>query len=292
MTFPVYQLLPMFLLLIGPLVVQCNKTLPESWTRNLQEECEKFEQDPKPGVPLIQPHLVATTEVLECPILSLMPSYILLSPVEQYGRPYHMSYNCPKCEPSEVSRELKPVGWQDGRSGQQSMPRRIHGIETPVLLVGRVYRCPSKRTVLAYNPGLLAQIPLQGVLPFELWLRTGFTTNLIRCIHTLLLAGVSVSGVVEWLRRRRAEFYISRCQTLLSIKSHFNAVTFPYPTEDEYRGIWGDLYAPSRHSIASIFLLNFWKRNAQYDREMSKLTIQEDAGWLSCDHTFTSVSKL
>ena len=37
-----------------------------------------------------------------------------------------MSYNCPKCEPSEASRELKPVGWQDGRSGQQSMPRRIH----------------------------------------------------------------------------------------------------------------------------------------------------------------------
>lgn len=140
-----------------------------------------------------------------------------------------------------MGRELKPVGWQDGRSGQQSMPRQLHGVETPVLLVGQVYRSPSKHTVLAYNPGLLAQIPLQGVLPFELWLRTGFTTNLIRCIHTLLLAGVSISGVVEWLKRRRAEFYISCSQTFLSIRSHFSAVTFPYPTEDEY---WQNLGRP------------------------------------------------
>ena len=42
----------------------------------------------------------------------------------------------------------------------------------------------------------------------------------------------------------------------------------------------------------TVFLRSFWKKEKLYVKEMKKITVDKDDGWLSCDHTFASVSKL
>ena len=77
-----------------------------------------------------------------------------------------------------------------------------------------------------------------------------------------------------------------------TMHAHLNAPTVPFPSVDEYQQIFGVELTSSRHSTVAIFLVSFWKREKQYVNEMSKTTVDKDDGWLSCDHTFASVSEL
>jgi hypothetical protein len=202
-------------------------------------------------------------ELISNPVGFLTPTSILWSPLEQYPAEYH----CPKCSVAGV--RLRPVRWQCG-SNSQAAPRKIHGVDGPIILVGRVYRCNNGHEVLAYNADLLKQVPVQEAIPFELWHRTGFTSTLLELVHSLVLAGVSISAITETL----------------------NAPEMPFPSADEYERMIGIDIAPSRRSTGNVFLRSFWKKEKLYVKEMKKITVDKDDGWLSCDHTFASVSKL
>ena len=71
-----------------------------------------------------------------------------------------------------------------------------------VLLVGRVYRCTKGHEVLGYHPGVLEQIPVQSLIPFELWHKTGFTRELMQYIFSLVMVGVSLSAVEDMLWKK------------------------------------------------------------------------------------------
>ena len=49
---------------------------------------------------------------------------------------------------------------------------------------------------------------------------------------------------------------------------------------------------PSRHSIASFFLLKFWEKEPAYTGRMASITSQSKRTWLSCDHTFSSIANI
>ena len=72
---------------------------------------------------------------------------------------------------------------------------------------------------------------------------------------------------------------------------YLNAPEMPFPSFDDYEERYGVEFTPSRHSAAAIFLASFWKREKLYVSEMSQTTVDKEDGWLSCDHTFASVSE-
>ena len=49
---------------------------------------------------------------------------------------------------------------------------------------------------------------------------------------------------------------------------------------------------PSRHAIAAFFLFCFWEKEPLYTNKMGCLKTNSDQVWLSCDHTFSSVSNV
>ena len=112
------------------------------WYERLQEECKLFER--KVSIPrVVEPCYALELSVTERPELSLMLSFILWSPLEQFGESYGITFTCPKCD--VTSSELKAVRWQCGLGGSSTNPRVIHSINNAVLVVGRTYRfthCP------------------------------------------------------------------------------------------------------------------------------------------------------
>lgn len=158
--------------------------IPQEWLDSIRQGCTAFERNPHP--PTLITAMPSLCELVSSPGAFLMPSSILWSPVEQYPADYF----CPKCNVTDKVA-LKPVRWQDGNSPQVA-PRKIHGINGPILLVGRVYRCCKGHDILSYHPDIISQVPVQEAIPFVLWHRTGFTCDLLDLVHSLVLAGVYV----------------------------------------------------------------------------------------------------
>lgn len=257
--------------------------LPEEWLKRIQQYCAAFEKNPHPPIPIAT--FPPACEFVSSPAAFLMPTFILWAPLEQYPT----NYCCPKCK--EIGVGLKPVRWQCS-SNPQAAPRKIHGVDGPIILVGRVYKCTKGDEVLAYHPGLLAQVPVQEVIPFALWHRTGFSSNLLELVHSLVLAGVSISAITETLQRNRYRVFFQMKRLYHSMHAHLNAPEMPFPSVTEYEQMLGTEMTPSRHSTGNVFLQSFWKKEMLYVNAMKGTTVKEDDGWLSCDHTFASVREL
>ena len=113
---------------------------------------------------------------------------------------------CPKCETANSA--LYGCGWKDGVESERSEPRKIHGRGRVVLLVGRVYKCSKKgHEVAGYHPGILHQINAKSMIIFRLWLRTGYTTNFIRFIKSIILSGLRLSAIQKLLDNTFIEQY-------------------------------------------------------------------------------------
>ena len=217
-----------------------------------------------------------------------MPPFILWSPLEQFGESYGITFTCPKCD--VIPSELKAVGWQCGLKGSSTNPRVIHSVDSAVLVVGRTYRCSSSHTVLAYHPDLMQKLP-KSLVPFQLWHRTGFTVKLINWIQSLVLAGVSLSAITSTLNSRRHECYYRRRETYYSIIQLRQIPSLLFPSLNEYEKAFGVGSSLSRHSTGAIFLTEFWQRRSLYNSVMAQTSVNSDDAWLSCDHTFASVSE-
>ena len=98
---------------------------------------------------------------------------------------------------------------------EHSEPRKIHGRDGIVLLVGRVYKCSQKgHEVVSYHPGILHQIKAQSLIMFRLWLRTGYTTDIIRSIETMILSGVRMSAIQKSLEIAQYSLRFTELQQL------------------------------------------------------------------------------
>ena len=276
------------LFVIGHLLLTTESVVfPKEWCRRIRNLLEEFGGNSQ--------YLSTSINVLpsdgqpySCPITFVMPPCILWSPVEQYPS----DYTCPKCTSNliDLQMTLRPARWQDG-SNPQSTPRKIHGVDGPIIVISRVYRCPKGHEVLGYHPNILSQVPLQEVIPFALWHRTGFTHNLLELVQSLVLAGISISAIANTLENNRYKMYFRFKNMYHKIHTYLNAPEMPFLTVNQFEDLFGTELTPSRHSISNIFLTGFWKHEHLYVTEMKKTTVSKTDGWLCCDHTFASVSK-
>ena len=278
------------------LVTSSLAVIPAVWSDYIATVCRAFEISPTSSVVDSQVQICATSTGVQSPLLHLMPHIIIWAPGEQFPQLFPNGLKCPKChkENTDGSSSLCAVGWRDGRGPARSEPRRIHGTDGVVLLVGRVYKCTKRgHEILSYNPGLLQQIPTAYLVPFQLWHRTGFTNELMTLIESMVTAGVSLCGIRDMLFRKICLHYNtvkSRFSTLCSmlLPHDFSHTTFP--TFEEWRTYFPSL-VPSRHAISACFLASFWKKAHLYKLYMQRIRTDSHDGWLSCDHTFKSAGE-
>ena len=161
------------------------------WSSFIADLCKKFEQNPTASS-LLHLHQEFSNNH---PYLHLLPPILLWAPVEQFKESFPGGFYCPKCEPASCSI-LYGYGWMDGVGSERAEPRKIHGRDGIILLVGRRYKCSNLgHEVVGYHPGILRQLNAPSLTPFRLWSRTGFTSALTNDIITMVVSGVSPSTI-------------------------------------------------------------------------------------------------
>lgn len=158
--------------------------LHPQWCALISGLCKRFENNPG-EVSLIYIHSEYSVEE---PFLHLLPPVLIWAPIEQFK----ISLVCPKCESSS---QLYGHDWMNGRT-DRSDPRKVHGRDGPVILVGGVYKCMKMgHETVSYHPGILRQFKTPLLIPFRLWSRTGFTYELLGDIEAMILSGISISKI-------------------------------------------------------------------------------------------------
>ena len=260
--------------------------LHPQWCSLISDLCKKFEENPT-GSSLIYLHVESTTEN---PFLHLIPPVLIWAPVEQFKDVFPNGFTCPKCEKSSY---LYGYDWMNGIGSDRSEPRKIHGRNGVVILVGRVYKCSTAgHEVVGYHPGVIRQINAPSLIPFRLWARTGFTTNLTHDIETMIVSGVSASKIEANLASSSVLQYATK-------KSRFHQLqrivgtnsVHEFPSYEQWCSFL-PATAPSQHAITGCFLASFWEKHSLFEKHMQYTTITEKDSWLSCDHTFASAGEL
>ena len=132
---------------------QGGKLHPQ-WCSLIADLCRKFEENPT-GSTLIYLHQEFSTDH---PYLHLLPPVLIWAPVEQFSDFFPNGFHCPKCD-SLCSSRLYGYDWMDGVGSERTEPRKIHGRDGVVLLVGRRYKCGKMaHEVISYHPGILRQL--------------------------------------------------------------------------------------------------------------------------------------
>ena len=109
---------------------QGGKLHPQ-WCSFISGLCQRFEDNPT-GTSLIYLHYEYSTQD---PYLHLLPPIFIWAPLEQFKT---ISFLCPKFDSSSP---LFGFSWMNGIGTERSQPRKIHGRDGVVILVGRVYKC-------------------------------------------------------------------------------------------------------------------------------------------------------
>lgn len=260
-----------------------SSKLPASWREQLGRFCEAF-QSGSAGVQILD-NSIPLVLANEVPALFLMPPVILWSPVEEFSF-LPNPIRCPKCENGSL---LKQSRWQNGLQGDHSEPRKIHGVDGPVLLVGRVYKCEHGHEVLGYHPGVLRQIPAQSIIPFRLWHKTGFTVQLMSTIMSLVASGTSLNHIRAILvEKQRTRYCLRRRQYMELMKVQQQEAQFLEMQEYE---TYFACMSPSQQTIAGCYLADFWEKEKFFTHCMAATSVDDNGAWLSCDHTFASAGK-
>ena len=199
---------------------------------------------------------------------------------------------CPKCEGNGVCSSLSAIGWTDGSNSNE--PRLIYCINSNVLLVSRIYKCPCEHRVLAHHPDILSRFKVQNlgcVVPFHLWHISGFTKSLMEYIDNLSHQGITMQQIEVLLAQNRAQLFYSLREQFVKISlarsgpdNDFPEFTSPLVSN------WRQ--SPSRHAVQACFLHNFWLRESTYNYLMSQTTLSVGSAWASLDHTFRCVSNI
>ena len=278
----------------------CNAIrIPPQWCSSIIKLCENFDDDSP--IPPSASRIYCLQSLMDNPIMYLAPPVILWSPLEQFR---HIIINCPKCVGSGSSNAvaLRAVGWRNGGQGDRSEPRKVYGTSGVTLLVGRVYKCMNGHEVVGYHPGVLDQLP-DCFIPFQLWHITGFTTDFMNLITSLITAGMSINGIRTFLYKQYVSFYFSKVEQFQEmIKLHSGdsrsnsgpgaeSGQETFPTLSSWKKCFSS-FLPSIHAISGCFLADFWTKQKIYTQCMRNTTIDETDSWLSLDHTFSSASKL
>ena len=261
--------------------------LHPQWCSFIADLCKRFEENPSSSnLGLIYFHQEFSTN---SPYLHLLPPILIWSPEEQFIEVFPNGFTCPKCDTDPGSSSLLyGCGWMSGVESDRTEPRKIHGRDGVVLLVGRRYKCFKKsHEVVSYHPGILRQINAPSLIPFRLWSRTGFTSSLMDDIVTMVVSGVSLSTIESNLMLATVTQYSVKRKRFLELQSLCNTPQYVFPSYEQWTSHL-TAAAPSRHAISACFLTSFWENHSLYEKHMQCTTTTDEDSWLSCDHTFAS----
>ena len=231
--------------------------------------------------------------ILQEPMSFLFPPILVWSPLQQFS-PQLLSQLCPRCASEKIEHELAPSGWTDG-SLSQFCPRLLYGMECNVFLISRIYKCQNEHIILGHHPTIIQRLQdkhLHSVIPFRLWHRVGFTSSCIKYVEKELKNGISLQQIEQSLKSSRVERYYAQKMKFHQLLAHQSncAHMQSFPEVDNSPIDWW-MDTPSRHSLASCFLLQFWENEPTYRYKMECVTLSTGA-WMSCDHTFKSVANI
>ena len=214
------------------------------------------------------------------PLSLFIPPVMIWSPLEQLQLVIPNGLTCPQCGASNI--KIYANGWRDG-SVKRLEPRKLHGLSSTVILVTRMYKCEYNHEIVGYDAQILTQIP-KDFIPFRLWHRTSFTKELI---GSQITSGVPIKSIYQQLTQNRHLAYFHRQKLVKQLlPGNINVPSF-----EEWISHVPSI-APSRHSISSCFLLQFWEKEHLYLKHMQSMSLAMNEEWLSCDHTFSSAGTL
>ena len=179
-----------------------------------------------------------------------------------------------------------------GVESERTEPRKIHGRDGVVLLVGWRYKCFIKsHEVVSYHPGILRQINNDpSLVPFRLWSRTGFTSLLMDDIVAMVVSGVCLSTIESNMVLATVAQYSVKRKRFLELQALCNTPCNEFPSYEQWTSLL-PAAAPSRHAISACFLSSFWEIHSLFEKHMQCTTTTDEDSWLSCDHTFASAGE-
>lgn len=256
-----------------------NMPLPSVWIEMIQGHLQQLK--------VIQPDIVhvlpTETSNIADPLAFLLPPVLFWSPMEAYG----YSMTCSKCVPIRQVT-LEPHSWTLETKGSQIHHTRvIHGIDSPTLLVSRIYKCSHGHLFAAHYEEILRQLPHDIFVPFKLSHRSGFTHTLQDFTFRQVQGTMSLRKIAAFLNENHLSFFLQRCKLFHS--ANYGEEYKPCPTFEEWYQLIGVCNLHTNHSvIAASFIQKFTEMERVYDIHMQRITIDEDKPYLTCDHTFRS----
>ena len=217
--------------------------------------------------------------------------YMLWDPLSQYKSRYQNSSPvCPLCSADGFSSNIlfRYGKWYNGRIKRLN-PRVLFGTHSCTLLVSCIYTCSVGHEIAACHPAILGTLDGIVEIPFCLTHRNGFTLDLAILVEELVDDGVSFEQIGNLIERQYKSTYdrfaINFWRDLdlskKGIVKEQNDIFFP-PLSDK------NFPRPSNDILMDVFLKRFHQNEHLFKAAMNSLTAQ----WISCDHTFKSVSNI
>jgi hypothetical protein len=163
--------------------------------------------------------------------------------------------------------------WKNGKT-VRLQPRLIHDIASPFFMVSKLYSCGNgRREIAACDPDLVKQLP-DAFVNFVTSRKSGMTKSLIQLCEQLMDKGLSLRSIEYLEKQRYKTFYNEKVKRLV---------------EDRVLGCSNvgerELENLLKWSFAGTKLI---REEDTYRKLFSELS----AEWISCDHTYKSVSNI
>ena len=231
------------------------------------------------------------------PSLYCVLPYTLFDPLCQFNALLDgNTLSCPKCKavPEHKSCERNILGhlvntrvWKNGRL-ERLNPRVIFDLTSPALLVYKQYSCTrGHREINAVDVDILQQINFN--VPFTISHKSGFTNRLVDYLEELLDTGLSSSQIGQMIQRCYNKAYYERAQRYYhdyKIAKHKGITSEGMKNFPSFEQM--DLPCVGHQLVDGAIISRFMLEEALYQQYFSTIP----ARWISCDHTFKSVSNI
>ena len=264
--------------------------LNEESRRMIREAILDFSEKPSSNPTTCSPQMPVVSHQWrpECEKYNLLP-YILFHPLTQFTfLTADAPFKCPICERDGTTSTLMTTdNWRDGHNSR-NLPRMIYGMNSPVLLVSKIYKCNNGHNEIPANdPSIVRRIP-DCYLPFMLMHKSGLTVELLQFIEDLVDSGLSIQAIESLIHKsykRNLSLREERFWTDCRIAKSLNVVR---PTTDLPQAFPEVTHFPSSDFLTNVIVSSFKRNEALYSRYFSSLS----ARWISCDHTFKTAMNI
>lgn len=176
--------------------------------------------------------------------------------------------------------------WNNGRRNR-SNPRMLFDVESPLLLVSKVYKCEHGHNIPAsYCHGVSEAYMYSS---FRLTHRSGITVRLSDDIVDVLDRGLAISTVEDLIKERYKRTVRNRLLRFFNDTGHAYELGFTKAAEALNVEVIDDYFpCPSDNLIRNLYITSFEEKKQLFTSAMNSL----NAKWISCDHTFKAAANI